>query len=252
LDLAAHFKRLGHEIEFRPPLPNGKKADFVVASDTSVYFEIKRLQKPERRLAVEELVNRITFALSDLTTRWDNHAVKGPTIEVDLNQTVTERLNRRGDREVVAKEVIETVVEVVRRELAIGTRNEFVIPSIGKIKIGTGISSVSYRLPADESRRILRTLKEAAQQLHPDYPGIVVLESGQVLQTEDVQKIGTVLEQSIPEHLVAALVVPEYFGMFEPFSPFYPFYVLNRKGRYDVRTLKVFSDLLAAYSRPSK
>jgi|ERR1051326_8620493 hypothetical protein len=249
LELAAHLKRCGSGIEFRPSVLRNKRSDFVVYSDPLVYFEIKKIQKSDDRLAVEVFVQSLILALSDIVPTSDKPSAKNCQVEIDLHEAVTQRLESRTARGPVTKEIFEKLIPEIRERVAAQEACEFVVPSIGKVRIGTGRHGVRYRLPKNEAQRILRTVKEAHMQLHPDHPGIIVIQSGEVLQPEDVQEIGQGLANLDAQHLAAVAIFPEYFGFPEPFSLFSPFYVLNRKSTYDARRLKAFDDLLNVFSR---
>jgi hypothetical protein len=191
----------------------------------------------------------LILSLSDLVPASNDPAGNGCRVDIDLDEAVTERLGKRATREHVVNEVIRELLPQINEKVVAGQSCEFLVPSIAKIRIGAGQHGVRYRLPKNEAQRILRTVKEAPPQLHPEHPGIIVVQSGEVLRQEDVRHIGQALADNDAAHLAAVAVFPAYFGLPEPFCLFSPFYILNRKSAYNAGQLKPFNDLLQAFSK---
>lgn len=90
MGIAAHLKMKGSRVEFRPPLPNGREADFVAAYEgEQVYFEIKRFQDSRAQLALDHLTRTVSIELSSLTGEGGPPNLRGRHYQIDIDGAVS-------------------------------------------------------------------------------------------------------------------------------------------------------------------
>lgn len=251
LMLAAQLKRCSHTIEFKPPVPGGREADFVAKLHPQMtYFEIKRLEEPDEYVYMRAATSQVIFALGgidrELTARGWGHII-------ELEAEATRRITKADDTN--RRAVITEIAEEVRKGLVSAARGndhiDITIPGIARIEAGPGLEvSIGYQTfrPAnDEIRRIIRKLKDGARQLHPEYPGIIAVQTPQALTPDFVQETEKLLDSEKFKHVVAVLVFPVIYALSVPWSKFPPFYVTKDRPRLPAIIVCAFSDLLPLF-----
>ena len=262
LQIAARLRVCGHSIEFRPALPNGRQSDFVARhSAEQVYFEIKCLRESELQRALQRLSWSISEAFLDLVRNSDHPALSGQTYEVNLDPWVTTVLGLGDTSDAALIESFKNkILAELRKRLEDSQPLSFAIPQLATVVIGQtsdGSSSVNCPMAGSdvELKRVLRLLSEAHEQLHPDHPGIIVMQSQAALdpQTAEMAVGGLVGEQGDrTRHVSAVLVFPVFCSLPQEWVLFRPFAVPNTAARTNCMHLKAFQDLqklLAANAR---
>lgn len=263
LEIAAVLKRSGHEIEFDPPLPNGKWSDLVARLEgQQVYFEIKRMQESQRRQAVEQLMISVGSSLSDLFHTPKKPGLAGAGYRVALAPELAKRFGRGWEADnVEMKNVTELIIQEISKRVDSGQSLEFVIPSVATVIIGdTGRESSGLTGPPfyswEEMERIFRRIvKEGIHQLHPDFPGIITVQTPGYLSPAEVRdELDARLDWRVSgaEHLSAVIFFPVYYSLPQRWSVFHSFAVLNPRARVRAETLKAVQDLRAVYENKAK
>jgi hypothetical protein len=263
LEIAALLKRAGHEVEFRPSLPNGRSSDFVIRSlDQVVYFEVKKLKESDRQKAISELGTMVASTLTSLTNNPAQPQLQGKHYEIVIDATVFFSLGRGFEPD---NQTIEQVRQTIEQQIILNPEGnlpiEFVIPSIASVKITNGPqegSTVLYPMasPDMELGRILRNhFMDAVEQLHPAHPGIIIVQTPAELEKGlSHEVIANLLVQIGPKahRLSSVLFLPTFNWMPQPWSLFKPFAVCNRAARIPAESLAVFSDLRSFLEAPVK
>ncbi|MBI4463819.1 MAG: hypothetical protein HY647_03845 [Acidobacteria bacterium] len=257
MELAAHLKRKGHTIEFRPQLPNGKESDFVARCEgQDVYFELKRMQASQKQLAADNLVYSVAMAMRRLTESSQSPQIKHRGYRIELAD-FSDGLGRgRESDESLISGIVQSIVRETRRRAEVGLPLDFVIPNVATVRIGdTGKESsgvTGFSASADhEMKRILRGhFLDALQQIHSKHPGIVVVQTPALLHRHNVE--ATLLDllngaELDAANLSSAIFLPVYHSIPEPWSIFHSFPVVNPKAKFPAMALKAFHDLREIY-----
>lgn len=256
LAIAAHLQRSGHHVEFRPKLPNGRSSDFVTDSKgQTVYFEIKRLRESERQLAIRDLGNLLASTLIELTNSPTRPQIRGRHYEIVVDTAVFYGFGKSRETDIKLIETVrQTIAQEIDSRLEKNLPLDFVIPSIGSVRIsdaGQEGSSVMSPMPSPEAEldRIMRGhFLTGIEQLHPDHPGILIVQTPAELESKMSEAaIGDLFvnlrDQAL--HVSAVLILPVYNWMPQQWTLFRPFLVSNKYARIPVPNLAVFSDLRA-------
>jgi hypothetical protein len=254
IQFAAWLKKLGHRIEFRPPLPNGKVSDFVAhLGDQHVYFEIKRLQKPQSELSLDELSQLLQSSILNLIETSSHPDVKGKGYNVEVDEGLVNLLGINSDAD---RAIIEGIGQQILNEISDrankGQPLDFVIPSIARVEIGnlgdrkSGISWPMLSSHAELKRIVRGHFVDSIEQLHPKHPGMVVIGiSGEV----DPEMTRVVLEALLARlgpkatHVSAVIFFPVMYSIPEPWALFAPFVVHNRFAKTSASDLRALEDL---------
>lgn len=253
LEIAAYLRTCGHLIEFRPALSNGKSSDVLATfGEERVYIEIKSLQESQIQLALNDLTRSIAFAVSDLTRETSIDPIRGKGYSIELDGSLS---NLFGNGIDVDRRIIEVIKNQILNEIqsraASGASLDFDLPSVARVRIG-GVPEGSFvncpRAPSvAELKRIVNgRIQEAIQQLHTDYPGIVIFKTAGGLELEITEVILQGLISHFgpaAKHLSAVIFFPEYFGLLTAWARFHPFVVSNTNAAAPVAGLKAYEHL---------
>lgn len=252
LEIAAHLRRFGHDIEFRPPIPNGREADFVTRNEAqAVYFEIKRFRTSEHHAALQWLAQSVSFSLSDIISRHPSLAERN--IEVALDHGLSDLLG-------MGPEVDAKVIDVITGQIIRGVEERaqqgevcsFEIPSFAVVEVGPpgkpGLA-VNYPGPTSlaELRRILRRpLTDAIEQLHPDHAGVIVVQTPGQLDEELTRSVvsGLLTHSGVEaRHVSVVIFLPEFYSMPKIWSLFSPFSVCNSSAAFPAENLQAYKHM---------
>jgi hypothetical protein len=215
LGLAAQLRRCGHDMEFRPPLPNGKNSDFIARlSGQNTFFEAKRLSQSEASQSLTQLSLALMTQMSTLTRPPDCS-----NYEIELAESLTSLLGSGAENDNVTIEAAVTrIVTEVQKRLPIESPIDITIERLARVRLGTfKHSSLTGPIirPETELRRIItkRHLKNAVDQLAVDAPGIIAFQTMATLEASATQMF---VEQWLStqgpgaEHVTAVLFLPVY------------------------------------------
>ncbi len=249
LQVAAHLKSTGHEIEFRPPLDTGKKADFSAAyAEQKTFFEIKRMQPSKRQQAMDTLGHEVGFATSDIESDPRYPHLAGKWFRIELDPYVADLLSGERDAD---NSTIRSIVTSIQREIANRTEKQqtFEIPLLAKVTVVTERTESGVNWPMascqEELKRFLRAhLQNAIMQLHPDHPGVIVVQTPGLLDQELTTRIiHGWLAESKAAHVSAVVFLPIYNSFPTTWALFRPFAVVNNEAKFLANDLRAFRDL---------
>jgi hypothetical protein len=252
--IAAHLRRAGHQIEFRPKLPNGKSSDFVADSKgQQAYFEVKRLRESDRQLAIGDLGNLIASELMDLTSSPIRPRIQGKHYEVVIDAAVFYSLGKgcETDHQII-QTVRECIAQEVVRRLDTNLPLQFVIPSVATVKIsdspmeGSSVMCPMASSEAELDRLLKGHFGNAIEQLHPGHAGIIIVQTPAELESEMSETVINDLLLQLGRqvsHISAVLILPVYNWMPQTWSLFRPFLVANCAASIPPANLAVFPEL---------
>jgi len=243
----------GHEVAFRPQLPHGKSADFSSRKkEQIVFFELKKIRESQAQLASSEFSSRLLYALTDLT-RDPGGPFPNYHFQVALEP---ELLSAFGAGPNVDIHIIDGAVAQIAAEIRTRLTNgemSFELPGAGTFAFdstkGTKDSAVSsqHTGPGRELRRILqKALSEGINQLHPDFPGIIVVQSSSELHESMTRVVISGLLaglQNKGQHVSAIIFLPVLYGIGLAWAYFNAFAVSNPNARVNPIELEAFKDV---------
>jgi hypothetical protein len=258
LGMAALLKRSGFAVEFRPPSPGGKAADLAVTKGSEeVFIELKRLDETKIQAAVQYLTEHIMFTTSDIMSERFADA-NAPKCAIDLSPDVLGLLS--GDPELDAI-VTSTYNNIIREELLRHRGKSlpvaFSIPSVANVRIGAAqdqYSGIGHPMlpPEIELKRIMRgCLREAIDQLSGFSPGIIVIQTGALLNPSIATSViaSWLSRPDMDLSYISAIVflpaIPPSGGKVWLFPAFA---VLNPKARYSASDLQSYICLREAFA----
>lgn len=254
LQTAATLKRAGHDIEFRPSLPNGKESDFAAASrGQDVYFEIKRMKETQSQQAMSNLALRVHFAFEELVRDSSHPAFSGKCFHVELDPGLTDLLGTGSEADpAIIGSVVQRIVQETLARVERDQQVEFYIHSLASVSITPqkeARSATNFPTPTTHSelKRFLRGhFLEAIEQLHPEHAGIVVVQTPAHLEQGITTSVVDGLLTSIGQravHVSAVVFFPTYNSMPSIWALFRPFAVTNSRAKFPPDSLKAFQDL---------
>lgn len=254
LEIAAHLKRCGHDIEFRSRVPNGKESDFVARFEVQqVFFEIKRLRESQTQLALNALVQSISFSVSDLTRHSSHPAIKDRGYKVDLDPSLVNLLGSGPGSDMnVIEGITNEILGAITKRAEHDQPLDFVISSIARIFVGdaerqeSSVTCPMVTSQAELRRLVGGRLQSAIEQLHPEHAGLIVVQTPGGLELEVTEVVLRGLLASLgarASHLSAVVFFPVYYSMPTVWSLFRPFAVTNRGARFPLDGLRAFEDL---------
>jgi hypothetical protein len=258
LEIAAILRRDGYRIELHPPLPNKKNADILAASDRQVYIEVKCISESASEVSIFRLFHFLTMALSDLFVSWPDPSLGTRIYNIEVAEDIIELLGANDAVDAATHHtVIGSIIDGIKTHLDHECCAAFVLPRIATVKIfprtgdyASGIGGPPIN-PQSELKRIARgPLQVAIQQLHPDYPGIVVLQThGLIDQPVTEMVVGQMLRLlgEAAVHVSAVLFLPVYSAIPVRMSMFPAFWVVNESARVPATELGVFQALSRHY-----
>ncbi len=172
---------------------------------------------------------------------------------IELEAEATKRITKASNSD--RRAVIIKIAEEVRKGLLSAARGngytDIIVPGIARIQTGPGLEvSIGYqpfKPDNDEIRRMIPRLKDGARQLHSDYPGIIAIQTPQMLTSDVVDEIEKLLDTEHFKHVLAVLVFPVIYALSVPWSKFPPFYVTRDRPRLPAIILCAFADLLSLF-----
>jgi hypothetical protein len=252
LKLAAIFCRLGYEVEFRPPLPNGKEADLCVTDKNShVFFEVKTLSQSDVELSTSELSMAILMAVGEFLRNQELPETRALGYEIRLSDGVSDLMGagQEPDRATIhgltSGVIAELAAHFGRNELAF----VYEVAGLVQVRIGpnlrSSLSGPKINRVADVKRAVMKFLRRAGEQLHRDHPGIVVCHTGSVLDSAVTRVCIEPLlgVQASARHVSAAVFLPVYTSRPERVPFFPPFAVFNPSATFQARDLDVYKTL---------
>jgi hypothetical protein len=253
LALGSMLAERSHTIVFSPSLPSGKEADLSARKGNQlVFLELKKLRQSQGQLAASEFSSQVMFAISDLTRPPD-----GPLLnyhfQVELNP---ELLNSLGVGPELDALIITGALEGIKQEIqdrVKGGELAFEIPRVGTFVFdrekgieGSGITS-SYGGAGAELKRVLQShMRDAVIQLHPEFPGIIVVQSEGALDQPLTELIVSSMLSSLgakAQHVVALIFLPVTYSIPSPWAMFNAFSVRNPKAACVPEKVQAFCDL---------
>lgn len=252
--ISAQLKRSGHQVEFRPPLPNGKESDFVASfQEQQVYFEIKRMEESQSQQALNYLSQYVHFAVCDLVRDSRHAGLAGQGFRVGLNPGLADLLGvgLEGDKSMVESIVQRIVTEIVgraEREQSL----DFEIPSVAKILVGDldelgRTTDCPTATSQAELKRFLRGhFVDAIAQLHPAHAGLIVVQTpGHLEQGITEMVVCGRLSHLGPkgDHVSAVILFPTYNPLPTTWALFKPFAVTNGDAKFPAHSIRAFADL---------
>jgi hypothetical protein len=173
IEFAAEFARKGFQIEVDPILPNGRKGDFCISKGSlKIFFEVKIVFSP--RSHEEEL---ISLELDDKYNALNTRFVIGFDIKKDFQRSHVSKVMRHIENKL---KYIERSASTLPQSFAYpDTGNPIVeidvkafLPEGEKGYIAGGLLGGGIRGNWNDLRR---KISSGVNQLHPDYPGIIVV-----------------------------------------------------------------------------
>ena len=257
LSLAALLKRDGHDVEFRPPLPNGKAADLVAdAADQRVFLEVKRLSESEVRISTQRLSFATIAAISDLqrSEPWSKFPQVGYDIELTDQVSGLFGAGTETDQATIGG-LVNAIVSEVKTCFA---RNvppfDFEVARLARIRIGPeakcSVGGPTLNPVDDLKRIIMKHLRNAGAQLHPSHPGLLLFQTGSVLDAEMSRRTSEKLLQRQQENtrqVSAAIFLPVYSSFPIRASLFRAFAVFNPSAQVHAQKLTAYRTLSRAF-----
>jgi len=257
LEVAAHLRRAGFAVEFRPRLPTGKRADILVrVQEQQVYIEIKKFAESKVHESTGWLVQSVNSALAEMFDHTPGLESRKYVVQLELD--VGNLFGSDPEKNVA---VMGGITRKIRYEIVARLDGpfplNFPIPSIGQIFVGGDAragSSVGCPLPSAEAelkRMLPRFFRDAIYQLHPEFPGILVTQTGAMLDPTFTTMIVSELlthPDVKARHVCAVLFFPVRCAI-TGWSLFEPFAVLNENAAVPFQALSVFpsfSELLSS------
>jgi len=249
LQVAAHLKGKGHEIEFRPPLVSGKKSDLVATwTEQKAFLEIKRMQPSKHQQAMDALGQEVGFAASDLGSDSRYPQLAGKWFRIELDPYAADLLSGGPEAD---RSTIRTVVTSIVSEISSRAEKEqtFDVPSLARVMVVTERTESGANWPMascqNELKRFLRAhLQNAITQLPSDHPGLIVVQMpGQLDEELTSRIIDGRLSESDAAHVSAIAFLPLYNSMPMTWALFKPFAVLNHQTTFPANELQAFRDL---------
>lgn len=243
LEVAAHLKRSGHLIEFRPYLPNGRHSDFLASfGDQQVYFEIKRFRESDVQGALNYLGRAVYFALLDLTRESSESVLAGQRFDVELDTGLADLLGTNPDQDQAIIEGIKHKIVAEITEKAKENRTlDFIVPSIARVTTGDVVREGSrLTVPAVSSQTELRRFLRghflgAIEQIHSEHAGMIAVQtSGYLEHGVAGVALDGLFSQLGPRasHVCAVVFLPVFNWMPTTWANFKPFAVLNKSTNF--------------------
>ena len=213
LFIAAQLQQRGHSVEVRPELPSGKSADLLTKEDgRGVYFEIKQLDRSDADEGVEQLTLALILGMIFRARSFGRRIMGLPFFNTSLGpRTAWAGLTSRTWPVTSQSNSIRTAAKCCFTEL----------------------------------KRVLRKhFKRPNEQLHPNYPGILFIQSTAALDPVFTRiMVEKLLEEKQPVHLSVVIFV----SVLPPESMAYVFFpafaVANPRARFPAKHLKAFESL---------
>jgi hypothetical protein len=257
LGMAALLKRNGFAVEFRPPAPGGRAADLAVAKGLEeVFFELKRLDETRIQAAVQRLTEDVMFATSDIMSE-RFAGTNAPKCAIELLPDALGMLSGDPESDAIVTRTYKNIIsEEIIRHCGESLPIEFCIPSVADIRIGAAqdqFSGIGHPMlpPEVELKRIMRgCLKEALDQLSGFSPGIVVIQTGAILNPSVATSvIATWLTRADRDlsYVSAIIFLPAIPPSGGKVWLFPAFAVLNPKARYPAAALQSYICLREAF-----
>jgi hypothetical protein len=251
LMLGAIFRRAGYRVEFRPELPNGRRSDLrIEIRGQIVFLEVKRLALSDSWNSVSRLWMALIDAVAVL------HQIPRPSdgsigCEIRLSQAINDRMGKGWQSdEALIQRIKSEVVSQLRSLIGRGTSQaSFEVEGAVRVRIGPHVRSGTYGPPvsptADLERAVRKFLTDVGEQLHPDYPGILVCQTGSIL---DVSQTRIRLEpllasQERARHASVVVLLPVFTSLPQRLPMFPPFAVLNPAAKVPARELAAYRTL---------
>lgn len=255
LQIAAHLKEKGHEVEFRPRLANGKESDLLVVYGCQrTHFEIKRMETSQHQKALDALGNEVWFAVDVVGFASQYPHLAGKGFLIDLHQSLSDLLTGPDNDRSTIRSIVQTIVTEIGKHSE--NEQEFEIPSIATVVVMEGrVEGCGINWPMascqEELKRFIRThLQNAIAQLPPDHPGLIVAQMSGLLDEElTTTIIHGWLKDSDAAHVSAVVFLPVYNPMPTPWALFKPFVVLNSQARFPANDLRAFADFAPVIDR---
>ena len=258
LAVAAALRRKGHEIEFQPPLPNKKRADLIAESHgQTVYIEIKKLLQSDTRWLLDHLSFALLFATGEIFRTEPYSNFQGLGYEIRITETVFDILG--GDKaanEVAVSRIVSGVVEEAKNRLIRG-EPPFCFPAgeCVHLRLASGVPSSVSEPPLSPQHELRRSLAQHFEspgaQLHPDHPGLLIIESSSILEPSatrsQVEPVLCALGDEASQ-LSAAIFIPVYTSPPVRWGLFRAFPVLNPKARFPAHELRPFQVLAESHA----
>lgn len=257
LMLAAVLQRKDFCVEFRPELPSGKRSDLRVENgEQTVFFEVKRLSASETQESVSHLSTSLIFAVGEiLQTKnpWPDMA--GIGYEIELSDAINNLLGTglESDGATIQGIVAQVGTELNARILSQVPPIIYDVAGVVRVRIGPNIrnclSGPTLSPIADLKRALTKFLRNVGEQLHPDYPGILVCQTGSVLDASITRLCVAPLlaNQGTSRHASAVIFLPVYTSLPERFPIFPPFALPNPAATFPARDLSAYQALVGHF-----
>lgn len=247
--IASQLQQQGHCVELRPELPNGKRADLLTKEDgLGVYVEIKQLSLSDSRKALDQFSLRLLSAIGHFQTVggvWPKDA----GYEIVVSEKMLDSFGAGEDiDEALMEEVVEMAMTELRTRLhATELPLAFDVRGYMNVRVGRGMQSQLSGppfAPEREGRRVLgKHFKKPNEQLRPEYPGILLIQSAEALDPVMTRRIIEKLLEKQPVHLSVVFFV----SVLPPESMAYVFFpafaVVNPYAQFPAEGLRVFHSL---------
>lgn len=174
LDVASNFKRNGYQILIEPTLPNGKVGDFLATKNgLSIYFEVKRL--------VTERILKQSAISFELQTR-----ISGMDEPYAISIELTDAMERSHVAK-LSKFILNKLKNLNTRTISIPYSFEYdengtilvTITVDARLSEGEKGFIGFFHYPAtikSDWSDLRNKISKKISQLHPDYPGVIVLQ----------------------------------------------------------------------------
>src|SRR5271157_2516995 len=222
LMLAAVIRREGFCVEFRPELPSGKRSDLRVGNgQQTVFLEVKRLSASEAQESVSRLSMALIIAVGEILRAIPWPDAPGIGYEIELSDVVSNLMGAGLESDAA---IIQGIVAQVGTELKARLLSEvhpiiYEVAGVVRVRIGPNVrnclSGPTLSPIADLKRALTKFLRNVGEQLHPDHPGVLVCQTGSVLDASITRICVEPLlaSQGQSRHASAVIFLPVYTSL---------------------------------------
>jgi hypothetical protein len=257
LCLAAALRRENHAVAFRPVLPNGRESDLVCdGGGQRIFVESKRLLESVVQLSTLRLSIAIVSAFFELQRSglWSTFGPMG--YEIVLSDRINGLFGAGPeiDQATITGLVTKIIIRMRNRLASSKPPFEFDIARLAHIRVGPDakctLAGPTLDPVADLKRILQQHLKDAGSQLHPDHPGLLIVQSGSVVDSTIAR---LTIEQQLQRqhetasHVSAVITLPVYSLFPVRASMFRAFTVFNPAARFPASDLVAYQTLRRAF-----
>lgn len=249
LQVGAVLRRKGHSITFDPILPNHRRADVLAEKDAvKVFFELKKLRPSQTNRAVDSFVRELSFVISQLTG--PKGLLENCHYQIHLGPELLTCLGNGDDLDnAVIEGTLNTLTKEIHERVNAG-QFSFEIQNVGLFSFdrNKGIVDSAIIHPGGDAslelKRIIHSyLKDAHSQLHPEHPGIIIIQTPSELDESLTERIVKGMFSAFGDrasHVSTLVFLPLMYALPGPWALFNAFAVHNPAARQPASQLEAF------------